>query len=145
MLIVIANKCFYASADEVRTGTYRSLFNPEQLIAGKEDAANNYARGHVSKIKIIIFLISSRNLTNKIVTVYRRERNHWFDTRSSPKDSGSLSRPPGVSHFPFVWRRDWFWIYIFAIRADFSRIWEKVKIVLFHLSSPTGLLLKIKL
>lgn len=33
--------------DEVRTGTYRSLFNPEQLIAGKEDAANNYARGHV--------------------------------------------------------------------------------------------------
>ena len=33
--------------DEVRTGTYKSLFNPEQLIGGKEDAANNYARGHV--------------------------------------------------------------------------------------------------
>ncbi|KAI9220925.1 tubulin alpha-3C/D chain-like protein [Blastocladiella britannica] len=32
--------------DEVRTGTYRSLFHPEQLITGKEDAANNYARGH---------------------------------------------------------------------------------------------------
>lgn len=25
---------------------YRSLFSPEQLISGKEDAANNYARGH---------------------------------------------------------------------------------------------------
>ena len=24
----------------------RSLFHPEQLITGKEDAANNYARGH---------------------------------------------------------------------------------------------------
>lgn len=33
-------------SDEVRTGTYRQLFHPEQLISGKEDAANNYARGH---------------------------------------------------------------------------------------------------
>jgi tubulin alpha len=32
--------------DEVRTGTYRKLFHPDQLITGKEDAANNYARGH---------------------------------------------------------------------------------------------------
>merc|ERR1711868_308229 len=32
--------------DETRTGMYRSLFHPEQLISGKEDAANNYARGH---------------------------------------------------------------------------------------------------
>lgn len=32
--------------DEIRTGTYRQLFHPEMLISGKEDAANNYARGH---------------------------------------------------------------------------------------------------
>ena len=32
--------------DEVRSGTYRSLFHPETLVTGKEDAANNYARGH---------------------------------------------------------------------------------------------------
>lgn len=32
--------------DEVRTGIYRQLFHPEQLISGKEDAANNFARGH---------------------------------------------------------------------------------------------------
>ena len=32
--------------DEVRQGTYRQLFHPDQLVAGKEDAANNYARGH---------------------------------------------------------------------------------------------------
>ncbi|KAJ6001174.1 hypothetical protein N7481_001583 [Penicillium waksmanii] len=32
--------------DEIRTGTYRHLFHPDQLISGKEDAANNYARGH---------------------------------------------------------------------------------------------------
>ena len=33
-------------SDEIRTGTYRQLFHPAQLITGKEDAANNYARGH---------------------------------------------------------------------------------------------------
>lgn len=32
--------------DEVRTGPYRDLFHPEQMITGKEDASNNYARGH---------------------------------------------------------------------------------------------------
>src|SRR2546430_14363891 len=40
--------------DEVRTGTYRQLFHPEQLITGKEDAANNYARGHYTVGKEII-------------------------------------------------------------------------------------------
>jgi len=32
--------------DEIRTGEFRQLFHPELLISGKEDAANNYARGH---------------------------------------------------------------------------------------------------
>ncbi|KAK6320023.1 hypothetical protein J4Q44_G00091300 [Coregonus suidteri] len=32
--------------DEIRNGHYRQLYHPEQLISGKEDAANNYARGH---------------------------------------------------------------------------------------------------
>ena len=35
--------------DEVRTGTYRQLFHPEQLISGKEDAANNFARSSENK------------------------------------------------------------------------------------------------
>jgi len=40
--------------DEVRTGEYRSLFHPETLINGKEDAANNYARGHYTVGKELI-------------------------------------------------------------------------------------------
>uniref|UniRef100_A0A915MI48 Tubulin alpha chain n=1 Tax=Meloidogyne javanica TaxID=6303 RepID=A0A915MI48_MELJA len=36
------------------TGTYRQLFHPEQLITGKEDAANNYARGHYTIGKELI-------------------------------------------------------------------------------------------
>ena len=34
------------TTDEVRVGQYKQLFHPDQLITGKEDAANNYARGH---------------------------------------------------------------------------------------------------
>jgi len=40
--------------DEVRNGAYRQLFHPEQLITGKEDAANNYARGHYTVGKEIV-------------------------------------------------------------------------------------------
>jgi tubulin alpha len=40
--------------DETRRGKYAKLFHPEQLISGKEDAANNYARGHYTVGKEII-------------------------------------------------------------------------------------------
>ena len=46
--------------DEVRTGTYRQLFHPEQLITGKEDAANNYARGHYTVGKELIDIVLDR-------------------------------------------------------------------------------------
>ena len=35
-------------------GTYRQLFHPDQLVTGKEDAANNYARGHYTIGKELI-------------------------------------------------------------------------------------------
>lgn len=47
-------------ADEVRTGTYRQLFHPEQLITGKEDAANNYARGHYTIGKELVDIVLDR-------------------------------------------------------------------------------------
>lgn len=34
--------------DEVRRGKSKKMWHPEQLISGKEDAANNFARGHYS-------------------------------------------------------------------------------------------------
>jgi len=58
-------RCVYVDleptvVDEVRTGTYRSLFHPEQLITGKEDAANNFARGHYTVGKEIIDVVLDR-------------------------------------------------------------------------------------
>merc|ERR1712213_96478 len=46
--------------DETRCGTYRALYHPEQLINGKEDAANNYARGHYTIGKEVVDLVLDR-------------------------------------------------------------------------------------
>eukprot|EP01133_Synstelium_polycarpum_P017878 gene17878-21320_t len=53
--------------DEIRTGAYKDLFHPEQLISGKEDAANNYARGHytVGKEIVDVCLDRIRKLTEQ--------------------------------------------------------------------------------
>ena len=46
--------------DEIRTGGYRQLFHPELLISGKEDAANNYARGHYTIGKEMVDSVMDR-------------------------------------------------------------------------------------
>ncbi|XP_021568767.1 tubulin alpha chain-like 3 [Carlito syrichta] len=46
--------------DGIRTGKHRSLFHPEQLLSGKEDAANNYARGRYSVGSEVIDLVLER-------------------------------------------------------------------------------------
>lgn len=46
--------------DEIRTGAYRKMYHPEQLISGKEDAANNYARGHYTVGREIIDSVVER-------------------------------------------------------------------------------------
>ena len=44
--------------DEIRTGTYRQLFHPEQLISGKEDAANDFGALEVCACGVDLFLPS---------------------------------------------------------------------------------------
>ena len=46
--------------DEIRVGSSRKLFYPEQLINGKEDAANNYARGHYTGGRQLIKSVMDR-------------------------------------------------------------------------------------
>ncbi|KAJ8415656.1 hypothetical protein AAFF_G00402130 [Aldrovandia affinis] len=46
--------------DEIRNGHYCKLYHPEQLISGKEDAANNYARGHYTVGKEIVDTVLDR-------------------------------------------------------------------------------------
>ena len=58
--MVITRPFLLYLTDEVRTGIYRQLFHPEQLITGKEDAANNYARGHYTVGKEMIDQVLDR-------------------------------------------------------------------------------------
>ncbi|KAG8234061.1 hypothetical protein J437_LFUL013557 [Ladona fulva] len=53
--------------DELRKGTFRKLFSPGQLVAGNEDAANNFARGYnsVGKSRINIVLENIRKLADQ--------------------------------------------------------------------------------
>ena len=46
--------------NQVRMGVYRGMYHPEQLFAGKEDAASNYARGHYTAGKEILDLVLGR-------------------------------------------------------------------------------------
>jgi len=46
--------------DQIRSGPYKDLYHPEQLITGKEDAANNYARGHYTVGKEMVDTVMDR-------------------------------------------------------------------------------------
>jgi tubulin alpha len=46
--------------DDVRNSKMASMFHPEFLLAGKEDAANNFARGHYTVGKEIIDKVNDR-------------------------------------------------------------------------------------
>ena len=48
------------SFTKVRTGVYRQLFHPEQMVTGKEDAANNYARGFYTIGKEMVDVVMDR-------------------------------------------------------------------------------------
>ena len=46
--------------DDVRNGEWAAIFGEEFLLAGKEDAANNFARGHYTVGKEIIDKVNDR-------------------------------------------------------------------------------------
>merc|ERR1719277_2068231 len=46
--------------DDIRTGKYAQMFHPEFLLNGKEDAANNFARGHYTVGKEILDQVNDR-------------------------------------------------------------------------------------
>lgn len=40
--------------DELQSGAHKNFYHPETMICGKQDAANNYARGHYTVGKEIV-------------------------------------------------------------------------------------------
>ncbi|TFK07493.1 Tubulin alpha chain [Platysternon megacephalum] len=88
--------------DEIRTGTYRSLFHPEQLISGKEDAANNYARGHYTIGKEIIDPVVDR--TRKMVIIVLGFCSWNCQWKSNPRIDQPQCQPVmAFAHPAVVW------------------------------------------
>ena len=78
--------------DEVRTGTYRQLFHPEQLISGKEDAANNFARGHYTIGKEIVDLVGLIIFANIYLTMSTFSIYDRFEKRHIGPKGNELSK-----------------------------------------------------
>ena len=66
--------------DQVRTGEYGKLFHPEQLITGKEDAANNYARGHYTIGKVSFEFKWPHMSHLKYGPYYMGHENIWYES-----------------------------------------------------------------
>ncbi|ELK15559.1 Tubulin alpha chain, testis-specific [Pteropus alecto] len=116
--------------DEVRTGTYRQLFHPEQLITGKEDAANNYARGHYTIGKEIVNLV-----LDQIRKLLRRALGRL------PVDivlGRSVHGAAGLPHLPQLrgWHR--LWVCISAHGVALGGLRQEIQAQICHLSSPPG-------
>ncbi|XP_026976589.1 tubulin alpha-1D chain-like [Sagmatias obliquidens] len=84
--------------DEVRTGTYRQLFCPEQLITGKEDAANNYARGHYTIGKELIDPVLDR--IQKLVREELRAGGIWIPVVKWSGDQTREGHLPSLGESP---------------------------------------------
>ena len=54
---------------QIRCGTYRQLFRPDNLVSGKEDAANNFARGHYTV---------GKDMLENVVEQIRKEAENAF-------------------------------------------------------------------
>ena len=57
----------------MRSGTYRKLFSPDQLLTGKEDAANNYARGHYTVGKELVDITLDKILASSCTLEFEAE------------------------------------------------------------------------
>ncbi|KAI3981458.1 hypothetical protein MKX01_007385 [Papaver californicum] len=88
-----------AVIDEVRAGTYRQLFHPEQLISGKEDAANNFARGHYTRFLVFHAVGGGTGsglgslLLERLSVDYGKKSKLGFTVYPSPQVSTSVVEP----------------------------------------------------
>jgi hypothetical protein len=107
--------------DEVRNGKYRSLFHPETMITGKEDAASN-----------CLFLLFSRVMeltkfypVRRTGSLYNRKGADRQCDGQSSTSGRQLHRPSGLLRFPLLRWWDGFWSRRAYPRAAVHRLWKE--------------------
>ena len=122
--------------DSVTAGQYRDLFHPDQLVKGKEDAANNYARGYYTVGRDIIgnLMDKVRKLADACEGLQGFLVFHSF---------GKINSYELVEHqtLPFfLFERWWHWIRIYLPPNGKSGtiIWEEEQAGVLCISCPTS-------
>uniref|UniRef100_A0A1I7WXF2 Tubulin domain-containing protein n=1 Tax=Heterorhabditis bacteriophora TaxID=37862 RepID=A0A1I7WXF2_HETBA len=131
----------YFVVNEIRTGTYKQLFHPEQMITGKEDAANNYARGHYTIGKVKIFKNIVFNIEKFIIVILVPNKLGTLPTYSFP--SGNIFPShfggKGTLNMHFYYLLVWFIVpgYFFRLESITSllllsqeAIWRKYLVIM---------------
>lgn len=94
-----------APLDEIRSGKYRQLFHPELMVKGKEDAANNYARGHYTVGKELV-----EDVLERVRRVAGKTSHRWFCYILRP--CRQLELTPRLPSLSFIrrWHRLRIWV-----------------------------------
>ena len=90
--------------DDVKTGAHKGLYHPDQLICGKEDAANNYARGHYTIGKELIDTVLER--VRKL-----SENCSGLQGKGFLRCFHPLFHPLRFHGISLIWRWYWFWFH----------------------------------
>ena len=80
--------------DEVRTGTYRQLFHPEQLNSGKEDATNHSHEATTPSVKGSWIWCSTAS--GSWQTIALASRGSWYIMLAEAVRALGLLSPPGA-------------------------------------------------
>ena len=103
------------------------------MITGKEDAANNYARGHYTVGKEIVDLVLDRirkiadQCTGLQVLINLAFMGQIIILHSS-----------GIPHLPLIWWWNWIWLHLPVDGASLGGLREEVQAGVLHLPCPTG-------
>lgn len=108
--------------DEVRTGTYRSLFHPETLVTGKEDAANN-----CEYTRVRIGLPVTKGIPRCSWTLHCGQGAHRHCNGQGSPSRRQLLRSARLLCLPLIRWWNWFRLRRALARASFYRLWKEVE------------------
>ena len=117
-------------------GTYRQLFHPDQLVTGKEDAANNYARGHytIGKEMIDPTVDKIRKMVENCSGLQGFVLFHSFGG-----GTGKALKKYVLCSFINLKIYGRFRIWLVNYGKTFHRVWKEIQIKLLYLSCTSGL------
>ena len=133
--------------DDVKVGPYKSLFHPETMITGKEDAANNcqptslFPFIHSTPLDASLGTID----LHPFLYVFCRcswSLHYWEGVHrpcdgKDPSFGRQLLRTSRFLRFPLLRRRNRFRVWCPLVGTSLYRLWQEVEIGVLRVSGPS--------